>query len=435
MTTDGLFDRWVVLGLAGPRSGWFADVSRWANESTIPVDFVKCVSASEIRARLGTGRVYSALLIGADIPSLDRDLVDISRSAGAAVIVAGSLTRDWDDLGVSAVLPARFERDDLVAALREHSSPVARVPASVVDLDLDTDNRWQARLVAVTGTGGTGSSIVAMALAQSLASRPSDRGLVLLADFCLDADQSMLHDTQDVTPCLQELVEAHRGGRLGVHQIRRLVLDVPDRGYHLLLGLRRHRDWTALRRRAFSTSLEGLRRAYRLIVADIDPDLEGESDTGSVDVEDRNMLARVSVSSADVVVVVGLGDLKGTHSLVRTIRLLHDHGVEPDRIVSLVNRAPKSPHRRAEINAGVSRLLRSAIPDTTHDNVVFARERRDLERAIHDGVRLPSSLGGSLATEVRRRLTDVEPNPGWPTESEPMPVAPGSVGHWAEEAG
>ena len=52
-------DRWVLLGLAGPRSGWFADVSRWANESTIPVDFVKCVSADEVRARME--RVLAAL--------------------------------------------------------------------------------------------------------------------------------------------------------------------------------------------------------------------------------------------------------------------------------------------------------------------------------------------------------------------------------------
>ena len=54
----------------------------------------------------------------------------------------------------------------------------------------------------------------------------------------------------------------------------------PTGGYHLLLGLRRHRDWTAVRPHAFAAGLDGLRRAFRVVVADVDADLEGERTTG-----------------------------------------------------------------------------------------------------------------------------------------------------------
>ncbi len=40
-------DRFVVLGLGRPRSTWFGDVTRWANSASLPLEFVKCVSAEE----------------------------------------------------------------------------------------------------------------------------------------------------------------------------------------------------------------------------------------------------------------------------------------------------------------------------------------------------------------------------------------------------
>ena len=60
--------RYVVLGLAHPRAPWFSEVARWATAGSAPVDFVKCVSAEEVHARLASGRRVSALLADADIP-------------------------------------------------------------------------------------------------------------------------------------------------------------------------------------------------------------------------------------------------------------------------------------------------------------------------------------------------------------------------------
>ena len=143
-------DRWVVLGLAHPRATWFSELARWSTAATVPIDFVKCVSADEVRARLAGGRVYSALLVGSDAIGLDRDLVDSTTSAGAAVIVVDPTPgRDWTELGVSGLLPATFDRADLMATLTEHAPPVNRVLAAAPVAD-------PADLVVEPGRGREG---------------------------------------------------------------------------------------------------------------------------------------------------------------------------------------------------------------------------------------------------------------------------------------
>lgn len=402
-------DRWVVLGLAHPRARWFSDLARLATAATIPVDYVKCLSAAEVRARLVSGRAWSALLVGSTTAGLDRDLIQEARQRGAAVIVVGQHpARSWSELGACAVMAEDFERGDLIAVLTEHAPPVARAEAPNLNDGPPSpaagpDGRWRGRMVAVTGPGGAGSSVAAMALARGLAADASNRGMVLLADLALNADQALLHHSQDVIPALQELVEAHRHGRLRHDQIRSLVFDAAEHGYHLLLGLRRHRDWTAIRHRSLEAALDGLLSSYRLVVADIDPDIEGESETGSTDIEDRNLLARTATRRADVVAVVGTDGVKGIHSLVRAIIVLAEAGVETACLLPVVNRAPRTARRRAETTSALARLL----ADTTADgigNPVFMPERRDLDHALRHGLPPAPPLGRTLTAEVRRRL-------------------------------
>ena len=165
--------RYVVLGLARPRATWFVEVSRWANAGSAPLDFVKCVSAEEVRARLSTGRAFSAVLIDANHPGLDRDLVDVAREAGATTILVGSRgSRDAAHLGAANVLAENFSRSDLLAALTEGSTSIEETsPAAALLEDLvvtpPTTNAWHGQLIAVTGPGGSGRSTIAMGLADS----------------------------------------------------------------------------------------------------------------------------------------------------------------------------------------------------------------------------------------------------------------------------
>ena len=242
-------ERFRLLGLARPRAAWFRDLSRWATSAALPVEFVKCVAVDELAARLHGSRVFSAVVLDGGLSSLDRDLIELVREAGAAAVVIddGHGRRDWTALGVDAVLPEPLDRGLLLGTLVAVARPVARLDAEPGRLTAPLPAGWRGRLIAITGPAGGGHSVLAMALVQGLATSARRSGMVALADLALHADQALLHDVGDVVPGVQELVEAHRHGNPTTDEVRRLTFTLDERGYQLLLGLRRHRDWTVLR--------------------------------------------------------------------------------------------------------------------------------------------------------------------------------------------
>ena len=403
-------DRFVVLGVAGARAPWFRSLALWATSGAVPVEFVKCVSAAEVRARIAGGRRYSAVVADGGLPSVDRDLLLSVRAAGCAALVIhpSGPPRDWLALGASGVLAAGFSRDELVSALSAHAATVSETtedpsPLSSAPARIEA-NPWRGTVVVVTGPGGTGVSTAAQALAEA-AAVPARRSLgppgVLLADLRLHAEQAMLHDAGDVTPGVQELVEGHRSGVMTPEAVRDLTFEAPA-GYDLLLGLRRARFWPAIRPRAFDAAFDSLRRTYSLLVCDVDADLEGEEVAGSTEVEDRNVMARTSVAAADVVLVVGLPGTKGFHCLLRVMADLADFGVAPERVLVVVNRAPRSPRARARLAATMAQLGREALGGVP-GGLVFLPDR-DLERARRDAASLPATLGSPLAAACRAVL-------------------------------
>ena len=430
-------ERYVVLGVAQARSPWFREVGRWAGSAMLPVEFVKAMSVEEVRVRLRSGRSYSALLTDDSLSGVDRDLVELARDAGCAVVVVdgGRVARAWVELGASAVLPATFGREELLQVLTQVATPLARStgaegsPASPAE-----PSGFRGHLVAVTGAGGTGCSTLAAAIAQGLAADPRNLDLVCLADLALHGEQAMLHGAPDVVPGLIELVEAHRSGTPSIDEVRRLTWHVRERGYHLLLGLRRHRDWTAVRPRAFAASLDGLRRGFRVVVADVDADVEGEQSTGSIDVEERNAIARTTLLAADVVLVVGLPGMKGLHSLLRTTREVLAVGVPGARLLPVLNRSPRGPRARSEITAAFGELLSGAGADHGVPSPVHLAERRRLDDVLRDRARLPDAWLTPVASTVQA-LLDAGDHAGSAAarpEDELQPVRPGTLGHWTD---
>lgn len=428
-------ERYVALGLARVRTPWFTDVARWATSGSLAMDFVKTVSAGEVRARLESGRPFSALLVDGGLPGVDRDLLELAREHGCApIVVVDRTARDWSAIGAAATLPTDFGRTELEAVLAEHATPIGRADdlPGQVRLDVAHNGAFRARVVAVTGAGGTGRSVVAMAVAQGAAADPVHADTVCLADLALHADQAMLHDARDVIPGVLELVEAHRSGAPASEDVRALTFDIVARRYRLLLGLRRHRDWTAIRPRALRSALDGLRRGFTLVVADVDDDLEGEATTGSADVEDRNLLARTAVGVADVVVVVGVPGVKGAHSLLRVVRDCIAAGVAPERIVPVVNRAPRNRAVRADTSRAITELLAASNPGQTVLSPVFLPERKQLDDVLRDGVALPHALVAPISQAVQARLDVLDDRIPMPGADEPVLVEAGSLGAWDE---
>lgn len=427
-------ERYVALGLASVRSAWFTEVARWATVGSIPAEFVKCISAEELRARLASGRTFSVVLIDAATGAVDRELLDLALASHVTVVVVddGRSGRDWAAIGVRAVLPPTFSRDQLLDMLAHTASMVGGATALPSDEQIDTPvTGWRGRLIAVTGAGGTGASSVAVALAQGIGDTDAHAGNVVLADLRLDAELAMLHDARDIVPGIQELVEAHRSGRPGPAEVRALTFDVVNRRYQLLLGLRRHRDWTVLRPRSFEAAVEGLRSTFHYVVADIDRDLEGEPDTGSVEVEERNLMARTIASRADVVLAVGRPGVKGLYGLVRVVAALREHGVDPRRILAVVNESSRNQRTKAEITRTFADLTGSSSGMPGVVGPIFLPERRGLDEVHRDGARLPSTMTAPLIGAVGA-IVDRAPQMGI-EDAEPVAIMPGSVGAYADQ--
>lgn len=420
-------ERHVILGLATVRSEWFTQVARWSTVGAIPVEFVKCISVEELRSRLDSGRPHSGLLIDSGCAGLDRDLIDRSTRVGTPVIVVGPPNPRWLTLGAAATLPSVVRRDELVAAITSHLRPVRTLDTGIEPgPDSPATEGTAGPLITVLGGGGSGVSTLAIALAQGLADTGSD---VVLADLCLDADQAVLHDPGEVGPGVQELVEAHGRSAPSAAEVRALTHEVVARRYHLLLGLRRHEDWATLRPRRVDAALDGLARAFSVTVADLDSDLEGEAATGSVEVEERNLLARTAVSRATVIWVVGRADTTGLHGLVRSVSRLRRHGVDDARIQMVVNRAPRRPSRRAEITRTLADLT-GAGGDRPLRPPLQVGEQRGLDSAVRDGVRLPAAWADRLRAAAEEHLASVGPS-SVTAGTQPVAVVPGRLGSWS----
>lgn len=424
-------DRWVVLGLASVRAPWFRQVTGWAMAGVLPIDFVKCVSAGELVARLRSGRTHSAIVIDGELAGLDRDLLSIAAQFGVStlVVTAPTLQRDWDALGASSTLEPDFSRNDLLEALQLHATPLTE--QTTVEAPVrPTEPSSTGRLIAVIGRTGSGVSTSSMALAQGMADDPTQGGRVLLADLARRADQALLHDAHDIVPGLQELVEAHRAGTPTAKQIRAMTFNVPQRGYDLLLGLRRGRDWTALRPASFEAAIVGLRRAYHVIIADLDDDLEGAEAGGSDDIEDRNLAARHVALEADVVVAIGSPSLVGVRALVVLIDELTILGVDAQRIQPVFTRAPARQRDRADLARTVADLMvtddRLLVPTPIH-----IADRRHLDDVHRNGTRLPSQIVDPLFGATSAALLRPAGPDNHSDGREPELVTPGSLGTMA----
>lgn len=434
MTTE----HYRVVGLARPRARWFRDLSRWSTSAALPIDFVKCVAPEELTARLRSGRVFSAVILDAALPGIDRDLIDAAREAGAAVIIVsdGHTRRNWASLGVNAVLPDTIDRSLLLATLVDCAHPLAGPEFTFDPSPEPSEAAHRGRLVVVTGPSGGGASTLAIAAAQGLTITDSNGGQVVLADFALHADQALLHDAGDVIPGVQELVDAHRSGIPTSDDIRSLTFAVEGRGYNLLLGLRRHRDWTVLRPRAVHASLDGLLHAFRIVIADIEPDFEGDSEVGSTDVEDRNMLARSAALRADVAVVVGPPTIVGLRRMIMTIDELHRLGVESQRVLPVVTRAPRRGRVRAEIASAITELGRRSTTDlAVLPAPLFIADRRGIDDVAYAAGPLPRALTHPITDAISAWLDRVAPRMA-DSVSDPNPfdgveVKPGTLGSWS----
>jgi MinD-like ATPase involved in chromosome partitioning or flagellar assembly len=310
-------------------------------------EVVRCASQDEAMAALGTGRRYSALVATAPGPPLraaarraripllaPESAIQLGGAGGSAGLsdvaygpAGGAGVGGPGEAGgfarAQVVVPVR--RGDIGPSLGPAPAPVWAWGGAPGDAP--------GRLVAVGSTGGTGASVLAAALTVS----PLGSARVLLADLARRADQAFLHGLGETAGGLLDLVERGRYRPVSPADVRPYTMAIP--GAWLLPGLRRPHHWTAVSPTVFDAVLAALRLAFDLVVADVTADLEGERDGGSIDVEERNHMGRHTTAAADVVVVVGGPGANGIRRLAGLVDELLDHGVDPARLLPVVNRA------------------------------------------------------------------------------------------------
>jgi hypothetical protein len=410
--------RYTVLALASPRTAWGQTLTQWASSGALPIECVKCVSADELIARLESGRRWSAAVLDGGLASVDRDLISRLAQARCPAIVIDDarVVRDWRALGAERTLPPALDRVRLLEALAEVATPV---DDSVVEsAQPQTVNRSPigGSVVAVCGAGGVGTSTVAAAIAQGFARdgggrNPFRHGEVVqtvLVDGCRNAEQAMLHDALDVSRGIQELCEAHRTGRPDAVGVRSVTIDVPIRGYELVAGLRRSRFWGAIKPNAYAATLESLANTFSTVVVDIDADFEGEADGGSIDVEDRNAVARLTLQRMDCLVVVGVPTMKGLHALHRILVDVANAGAPAHRVLPVFNQTVRSAKTRSSYTKALADLA-SWRPDDALPPLYLPA--RDVDAVHRDGTLFPEPLVEPLMGALRAVLrgAPVEP--------------------------
>lgn len=419
-------DRAVILGLARTRRGWLGDVARWSSTGVLPAELVTCLSVEEALAVLGAGRRVTLLLVDDTTTRWGRDLVAAAARVGAPTVMVRAgrgpdRDRDWEAIGCAAAVGPGLDPIELGDLLRRHATAPAPGHRRV---EVATGTP-RGLLIGVMGSGGSGASTVAMALAEGFGHRDGAEAVVL-ADGSRHGSLAAYHDVGDVLPGLPELVELHRADRPDPDEVRRLAWSLPRHGHQLVLGQRRPRDWVLHRPSEVAATLDGLRRAFAVSIVEADHDLEGEDDTGSVDVEDRHTLSRAVATTADLVLAVGGPGFHGAHRMISLVDALRRVGTEPERIVPVVNRSPRQPVARAGITRGIAELVGGSVQPP-----LFVTNRRGLDGRLRDGRPLPRSMGVALAravTSLSASLPPVVP------DDEPRPIRPRRLGA-AEDTG
>ncbi len=382
----------VVVALPGGRRDWATRLSRWSMSAGVAIEFLRCLSADEVRAVLGAGRPVALLLV--DPASADRDLIDLAAGLGtpSALVDDGGAAPDWTDLGCVARLDERLGAEELPDLLRDlRQAATARPRARAVDLDGPAD---PGPIVTVVGAGGCGVTTTAMLLADGLGSLTTDPdaaadpdatgGHTLLVDASDTGGLALYHDLVRVPGDLSQLVELHRRDRVDPDEVRALTTSVPTRRYRMLPA---GTDEAPARPPSASlAALDSLRRAFAAVVVDAGAVPAG-GERAPVD-----PFVDAAIRTADLTVVVGRCDLHGLHQLaVATDRVRR---VQPDDRVLVVCTA-----RRRGVDDHRST---AAAVDLPAERVRLRPVVGRLERIHRDVAPLPRRVAGGLVDELAR---------------------------------
>lgn len=391
-------ERHTIAALAHPRAQWPTTVARWATSGAVPVELLTCLSSDELTAAFASGRRLSAVLLDGASSRVDEHLVAEIQDCGAVPIGVHALDvpTDWQHLGISSVLHADFERDDLVGMLdavcggdRPRDRGTHGVTLSVAEK--------HGTVIAVCGSGGCGASVVSMALAQGLADRTNGPRSVadadtasrtLLIDGTRRAHQAMYHHTGDVIPGLPDLLGRVRRSTVDATELHEMTF-ATTRGYRLLLGAPTLRESATASAGVVSEALSTAARHNDVVVVDHDGDLP------------MGLISDALSGIAMLWVIVTEAGIKGLHESVRFAEEACNAGVPAKRVLVACNRVRRRDPARLAFPIEFSRITHGMGLDVAP--VMVLPEVR-LETVHRDVALLPRKISRPAANRARRLI-------------------------------
>lgn len=396
-----------------------------------------CPTAAELIVIVQDRRPTASLVDGR-IDQVDAALIGSIGHACPVLVIDDPAHRNaWELAGASAVLDPQALSDGLPHVLATALSGSTPPPAP------DAGAWHGGHLVVVLGASTADVAAGADELARALAHRSVEP--VVLIDLTREPVLAPLHGLDPMADGLPELLAASRFGRPPGSTVDRL-LHPAERGRHLILpGLRHPQGWVTIGRRSTVTALDAIRSHVDTVIALVDGDLEGETETGSFDVEDRNLLARTTVAMADIAVVVGGADLIGQIGTAQQLGRLATFGIDPGSTMVLVDTRGRIRPNRAV--GAVSTYLSTQVglkPEVLPLGAVHAHGfRRSGGRRGARAVRARLRSGTGTRTGTRSETgtgtgTGTDPETETRTaqglaDHEPERIVPGSLGHWAHD--
>lgn len=380
----------------------------------------RCLDTADLLAAASAG-LGVGVLLGADAPRLDADVLARLRTLGlpvVALVVAGDgeAARRLTHWGAAAVVEAdpadvgsAVRR--LVVALRDLA---ADAPAADADADLDAAAGQGGKVVTVWGPAGSpGRTSIAIALADE-ASRLGTSVMLIDADTWAPSVQVVMGLVDD-GPGLASACRRALAGTLDVAALAGLAREVRP-GLLVLPGIPRAGRWTEVRAAAMSDVLGVARDLVALVVVDVAAPLESDEELVFDTVAPRrNAAALVALEEADIVVAVGSADPLGLVRLVAGVSELHD-AVRGADVRVVVTKVRDSALGRRPVPSVTEALHRHAgvehawiIPDDRSAYDAALRAGRTLVEAAPASPARHALRG--VAVEVLRDLGLREPLP------------------------
>ncbi len=364
----------VTCGAGAP---WEAALVRGLQRPELAVDVLRrCVDQGELIGVALRDRPR-AVVVAAELPWLDRELVGTLHDAGVAVVAVESTvaSRSLSRLGITYSTSAAATADDIASLVHrlpgsggeEYDTLERAVPSHERD---GADASSGGQLIAVWGgPGAPGRTTVAVHLAIERA-RSGARVLLVDGDAWAPSVAQLLG--------LQETPGVTNAARLAADGWpRELGVCVQEGPCHVavLAGLARADLWPEVRERPWLAVLDACRAVADVVVVDVAAPIEEDEELAFDRAPyRRNAMTRVALGEADAVVHVVAGDPIGLRrGIFAHGELAREIPDAAQRRVIAVNRAPSSSRRLQECSMELERWTGDAPVALLPIEPAFAR--------------------------------------------------------------